>query len=250
MMAYGKGDGYGYNSSMPISLTPDTSDLVQNAQFLAVQKMNDMNTGMDGILGLLPNVGYVGESYPHYIQQVYEAGLIPELVFGVQLGHEQQDSVITFGGIDSKYQAGPTTWLDVITNQPYWASEISSFSIEGQAYSTYTNGVVFDTGTSLFMMNPSDYQTFYNAIGAKCTLLSTSQPSIPYATKCTCLDGMQPMILNIQGTAFTLDLNQLTIEQDGYCYFGVGAMNTPLNYWIMGDMFLRNYYMIFSEKNM
>ncbi|KAH0618725.1 hypothetical protein JD844_018168 [Phrynosoma platyrhinos] len=210
----------------------------------------------DGILGLgYPTIA-VNDVTPVFDNLMNE-GLVQEDLFSVYLSRESTGSMITFGGIDQSYFTGSINWIPV-TEQGYWQIALDSILVNGQAIAC-SGGcqAIVDTGTSLLAGPPYDISNIQNAIGA------TPGQYNQYEINCNNLSNMPDVIFVINGIEFPLTPAAYTLtvhnkceivfvtsikrESEGMC--DSGFQNTSGDLWILGDVFIREYYSIFDRAN-
>nr|XP_060627529.1 embryonic pepsinogen-like [Anolis sagrei ordinatus] len=195
----------------------------------------------DGILGLGYPAIAVSDVTPVFNNMVDE-GLVQENLFSVYLGGGGTGSMITFGGIDESYYTGSINWIPV-TQQGYWQIGLDSILVNGQAIAC-SGGcqAIVDTGTSLLAGSPSDISNLQNAIGA------TPGQYGQYDINCGNLGNMPDVVFVINGIQFPLTPAAYTLEQSqGECHSGFQVTSGDL--WILGDVFIRQYYSIFDRAN-
>ncbi|XP_062996460.1 embryonic pepsinogen-like [Elgaria multicarinata webbii] len=195
----------------------------------------------DGILGLgYPTIA-VDQATPVFDNLVNE-GLVQQNLFSVYLSRKATGSMITFGGIDQSRYTGSIQWIPV-TRQGYWQIAMDSVIVNGQkiACSGGCQAIV-DTGTSLLAGPPTAINNIQNAIGA------TAGQYGQYTINCSNLPNMPDVVFVINGHHFHLPPSAYTLQSNGgSCRSGFQAMGGDL--WILGDVFIREYYSIFDRAN-
>jgi len=193
----------------------------------------------DGILGL----GWGGISVDHVPTPL--EGLIganqlgPQQSFSFYLGNKA-DGELTFGGVDSKHYTGNFTTIP-LTEETYWQIGLKGITYGGKSMSTTTKAII-DSGTSTLAGPTSEVKAIAAAMGAK-SLLGKE-----FTIDCNAKVG--PLTFNLNGNEFTLDLQDLILEQQGStCILGMLAIDVPAPHgplWILGDVFMRKYYVNFN----
>ncbi|XP_042319984.1 embryonic pepsinogen-like [Sceloporus undulatus] len=195
----------------------------------------------DGILGLGYPAIAVADVTPVFDNMMNE-GLVQENLFSVYLSRGTTGSMITFGGIDESYYTGSINWIPV-TEQGYWQIALDSILVNGQVIAC-SGGcqAIVDTGTSLLAGPPSAISNLQNAIGA------TPGQYGQYDINCSNLSNMPDVVFVINGIQFPLTPEAYTMkESQGNC--NSGFQNTSGDLWILGDVFIREYYSIFDRAN-
>nr|XP_034979914.1 embryonic pepsinogen-like isoform X1 [Zootoca vivipara]XP_034979915.1 embryonic pepsinogen-like isoform X2 [Zootoca vivipara] len=195
----------------------------------------------DGILGLgYPNIA-VDEVTPVFDNMV-EQGLVQQNLFSVYLNREASGSMVIFGGVDHSYFTGPINWIPV-TQEGYWQIAVDSILVNGQTIAC-SGGcqAIVDTGTSLLAGPGYEISKLQNAIGA------TAAQYGQYDIDCSNLPDMPDVVFVINGIQYPLTPSAYTnqVTQAGCTS---GFQNTSGDLWILGDVFIREYYSIFDREN-
>lgn len=195
----------------------------------------------DGILGLgYPSIASGGQA--PVFDSLMELGLVEQDLFSVYLTRGKTGSVVTFGGIDESYYSGSINWIPV-TQQGYWQISLDSILVNGQkiACSGGCQAIV-DTGTSLLAGPPSGIGSIQNAIGA------TPGQYGEYDINCSNLPNMPDVVFVINGIQYPLTPSAYTNQDNpGECTSGFQNMSGDL--WILGDVFIREYFSVFDRGN-
>ncbi|XP_032074350.1 embryonic pepsinogen-like [Thamnophis elegans] len=191
----------------------------------------------DGILGLAYPTISVDQATPVF-DNLMKEGLVQQDLFSVYLSKEATGSMITFGGIDHSYYTGSINWIPV-TSQTYWQISMDSVLVNDKEVAC--NGgcqAIVDTGTSLLAGPPSGISSILKAIG-----VNPQQPVI----NCSNLSNLPDIVFVINGIHHPLPPAAYTIQSYGYCSTGLQAIGQES--WILGDVFIREYYTIFDRGN-
>ncbi|KAM3850035.1 pepsin A-like [Diretmus argenteus] len=193
----------------------------------------------DGILGLAyPRLSASGAT-PVFDNMMRE-NLINQDIFSVYLSsHSQGGSVVTFGGTDPNHYYGPISWIP-LSSEMYWQITVDSVTVNGQVVAC--NGgcqAIVDTGTSLIVGPQNDISSMNRMVGAQ------SQNG-DNTVNCNSISQMPDLTFNIHGTAFTIPASAYVRQSQYYgCRTGFSGGQSSL--WILGDVFIRQYYSIFSR---
>uniref|UniRef100_H3B127 Peptidase A1 domain-containing protein n=1 Tax=Latimeria chalumnae TaxID=7897 RepID=H3B127_LATCH len=159
---------------------------------------------------------------------------------------------VTFGGVDSRYYSGSIHWAPV-THEMYWQIGIEGFAVGSQETSWCSQGcqAIVDTGTSLLTAPRQFMGYLMEHIGAR------SNGYGEYIVDCYDTQRMPTLTFTISGNQFDLPPSAyiLTRSQSGQTYCSVGIEETYLPSqdgqprWILGDVFLREYYSVYDRGN-
>ncbi|KFQ90889.1 Pepsin A, partial [Nipponia nippon] len=196
----------------------------------------------DGILGLAyPSIASSGAT-PVFDNMMLE-DLVSSDLFSVYLSNnEQKGSFVLFGGIDPLYTINGITWIP-LSAETYWQITMESVSVGGKTVACSAGcQAIVDTGTSLLAMPNQALGNILSALGAS----SNGQ------INCKSISSLPNVVFNINGNAFPVPPSAYVIQSDGYCSLGFEGMNVPTEsgeLWILGDVFIRKYYVIFDRAN-
>ncbi|KAM9278176.1 pepsin A-like [Morus bassanus] len=196
----------------------------------------------DGILGLaFPSISSSGAT-PVFDNMMTE-DLVARDLFSVYLSkNEQKGSFVLFGAIDHSYTTNGISWIP-LSAETYWQITMDSVSIAGVPV-VCSNGcqAIVDTGTSLLAVPNQALNTLLGALGVG----SNGEIS------CSAISSLPDIVFHINGQAFPLPPSAYVMENDGYCSLGLQGMNVPTGsgeLWILGDIFIHEYYVIFNRAN-
>ncbi|XP_053100015.1 embryonic pepsinogen-like [Hemicordylus capensis] len=195
----------------------------------------------DGILGLgYPTIAS-GRVTPVF-DNLMNSGLVQQDLFSVYLSREKTGSVLTLGGIDESHYTGSINWIPV-TEQGYWQIAVDGIFVNGQAIAC-SGGcqAIVDTGTSLLAGPPAEISSLQNVIGA------TPGQYSEYDINCSNLPNMPDVVFVISGIQYPLTPSAYTNQANqGECTSGF--QNTSGDLWILGDVFIREYFSVFDRGN-
>ncbi|XP_062330232.1 pepsin A-like [Osmerus eperlanus] len=192
----------------------------------------------DGILGLAyPRLSASGAT--PVFDNMMSQHLINQDIFSVYLSRNSAaGSEVTFGGVDPQHYTGQITWIP-LSSEMYWQITVDSITINGRVVACQGGcQAIVDTGTSLIAGPQADIASMNSAVGA------TGQNG-DNMVNCNNIGSLPEIIFNIHGHAFTLPASAY-IRQSQYYGCRTGFQGGD-NLWILGDVFIREYYTIFSR---
>jgi len=198
----------------------------------------------DGILGLAFETISVDHVTPVWYN-ILSQGLVKSPRFGVWLSTQpsgHNGGVLTLGDVDPSRFTGSFHYAN-LTSETYWEFALDRVAIGSTSYTT--NGkAICDTGTSL-IAGPED------AVNQLNTRLGATQNSLGEWTfsSCSVLSSLPNVDITIAGKVFTLTPKGYVLEIEGECLSGFMGIQLPPNIgalWILGDIFIRNYYTVFD----
>ncbi|KAL1020841.1 hypothetical protein UPYG_G00005400 [Umbra pygmaea] len=239
-ISYGTGSMTGQLAYDTVSLGGLT---VTNQMFGASETEAPFMANMvaDGILGLaFPSLA-AGGATPVF-DNMMSQGLVSQDLFSVYLsGNSAEGSVVSFGEIETNYFNGQITWIP-LTSETYWQIQMDSVTINGNVVAC-SGGcqAIIDTGTSQIVGPDSDISNINNWVGA--TTDQYGQADV----NCNNLPNMPEITFTLNGNAFTIPATAYT-SQDYGCHTGFGNGGSS-QLWILGDVFIRQFYAIFDRQN-
>ncbi|NXQ73450.1 PEPA protein, partial [Quiscalus mexicanus] len=199
-------------------------------------------TPFDGILGLaFPSIASSGAT-PVFDNMMME-NLVDRNLFSVYLSRDGEGgSFVLFGAIDPYYTTRGISWIP-LSAETYWQISMESVSISGTpvACSSGCQAIV-DTGTTLLAIPIRALRTLMMHLGVS----SSGEIS------CEAIRNLPSLIFHINGKKFPVPPRAYVLRSNGYCSLGLQGMDVPTEegeLWILGDVFIREYYVIFDRAN-
>jgi len=189
----------------------------------------------DGVLGLgFPELAVRG--VPTVMQALVQSGQLAEPVFGFYLG-DQQEGQLVLGGVDASHVASEFTFADV-THPGYWSVALDSVKVGDFMTLSATPTAIVDSGTSLLAGPSEEVEVLALMLGAK---------SIKGMYVIRCNHHLPAMAFTLGGRDFFLEKEDLVTQKIGHlCVLGIQAIALPQRMWILGDVFMRKYYVQFD----
>jgi len=199
------------------------------------------SSGFDGILGLGFGSLSVGQ-IPTVMKELNASGMLKEPVFGFYLGNDE-DGQFVLGGVDPAHYQGDFNFLPVIA-AGYWEIQLDQIKIGSESAESWkmalskSKSAIVDSGTSL-LVGPQD------EVEAIAAILGAQKVQNMYVIDCW---GASPTItFTLGGVDYTMNGKELTLQQSGdFCVIGLQGSASAQNHWILGDVFMRKYYVQFD----
>ncbi|KAI8056243.1 aspartic peptidase domain-containing protein [Syncephalis plumigaleata] len=250
---YGTGSLFGAVSTDVVSI----GDLVVEQQTFGESIQEPGNTfqdvPFDGILGL----GFAEisdqQARPVFHNMVTQ-GKVDASIFAVWLnryGRPGAGGELMLGGVNSARYTDPIRWIPVVTTG-YWEVELRDVRIDGRSIIPPRSGVskrhaAIDTGTSLIVLPQQDAVAFHANIQGARRLLGEHDSL--WSVPCH-LTRLPHISFEFGNSLFSLPPAAWVIrDEKGLCYSGFTASKTLSNLWIIGDVFLREWYSIYDLGN-
>mmetsp|Transcript_27585 Transcript_27585/g.50213 ORF Transcript_27585/g.50213 Transcript_27585/m.50213 type:complete len:416 (+) Transcript_27585:109-1356(+) len=239
---YGSGSVKGFFSRDEITLAKDI--VVKDQKFAEVANAGGLGVGyvmgqFDGILGLgfeKLSLGGANTVFKNAIDQK----VVSQPVFSFALG-DNKDGELTLGGYDDSKFKGEITWVN-LSEANYWRINIENISV-GSVSSGATNGIV-DSGTSLITGPSTEIAKIAHSVGATHNIMGE------YTIDCAKVPTLSDLEFTINKKVYKVPGKDLVIQASGTCLFALMGMDIPTGpKWILGDVFMRQYYSIFDYGN-
>ncbi|XP_069801435.1 gastricsin-like [Dendropsophus ebraccatus] len=244
-MQYGSGSltgVFGYDTVTVQSLSITNQELG-----LSVNEpgTNFVYAAFEGIFGMAyPALSAGGATTA--MQGMLQQNLLTYPIFSVYMN--SQEGMVVFGGVDNNLYSGEIYWAPV-TQELYWQIAIDAFSINGQATGWCSQGcqAMVDTGTSLLTVPQQFLGTFLQYVGAQQSQYGE------YLVNCNSVQSLPTISFTINGVQFPIPPSAYILQNNGYCTVGVEVTYLPSQngqpFWILGDVFLRQYYSVYDMGN-
>mmetsp|Transcript_28939 Transcript_28939/g.91340 ORF Transcript_28939/g.91340 Transcript_28939/m.91340 type:complete len:392 (+) Transcript_28939:73-1248(+) len=240
---YGSGPVSGFYSSDIVSIG---SMKLQDFTFAEVTDTSGLGLAyrlgkFDGILGLGWDSISVG-GVPTPMRALVESGQLAKPVFAFYLGNNQPGELV-FGGVDQKHYKGSFAFVPLVS-ETYWEVSLDGAKLGGSSIAGQAKAIV-DSGTSL-LAGPSDaIKALAAKLGAK-TILGKE-----YVVDCSA--DIPDLTFTLAGKDFTLKKKDIILQAaKSQCILGFMGVDVPPPrgpLWILGDVFMRKYYVQFDWGN-
>ncbi|XP_036894771.1 chymosin-like [Sturnira hondurensis] len=238
---YGTGSMEGILGSDTVTV----SSIVDSQQILGLSTQEPgevfVYAHFDGILGL----GYPLLASKHSVpvfDSMMNKHLVAQDLFSVYMSRSSEGSMLTLGAIDPSYYTGSLHWVP-ITVQKYWQFTVDSITVNGVPVACYRGcQAILDTGTSLLVGPSSNILSIQKAIGATPSQLGM------FEVNCGRLSSMPSVVFEIDGQKYPLPPSAYVTQEEGSCTTDF-QMDNRSELWILGDVFIREYYSVFDRAN-
>lgn len=240
---YGSGAVSGVFAEDSVTLADDIT--IESQKFATIHDAGGMGIAyafgyFDGILGLgFDSISVSGAETVFH--NAIEQGLVESPVFAFYLG-DNSDGELTFGGYDEDKFDGDLIWVP-LSDATYWRIDMDGVKIG--SFSVGKSDAIVDSGTSLITGPKKDIRAIAMEIGATPTI--TGQ----YTIDCEKVDSIPMITWTIDGKEYGVHGKDLVISSGGMCIFAMMGMDFPKPgpQWILGDVFMRQYYTVFDYDN-
>jgi len=249
---YGSGPVSGFYSYDNLGWAQST---IVKQEFAEVTDVSGLGVGwdvgkFDGILGMAFQTISVDNIITPF-QQLWNQQLIPQNLFGVYLtSDESLAGELTLGGTDPAHYTGQLEYVN-LTSATYWETKLGYVRL-GTDTTNYasTSTVILDTGTSTLAGPVADVEKIASVLGATPVV-----PGEEYAILCEKGRSLPPLNIQLGNYVFTINAADYLIEEAGdpLCVLGILGLDVPPPagpLWILGDVFIRQYYTVFDYGNL
>ncbi|KAK5829326.1 rhizopuspepsin 2 precursor [Linnemannia elongata] len=202
----------------------------------------------DGLFGLGFNTIESVSGVKTFMDNAIAAGALTSPVVSVFLPSVRRNGGVggqyLFGGIDSTKYTGSLTYVPV-TQKGYWQIHISDASVNGVSLGQASEGII-DTGTTLVIVGDAAAQAIHKKISG-----AINDPNNGWLVPCSLKTNTGNVGFKMGGKTFNVPLADLAYEDlgdgSGNCFSGVQGGQDGL--WILGDVFIKNNYCVFSQTS-
>lgn len=200
---------------------------------------------------------------PPFFQTLVTQGVTTQPVFAFKLA--ESGSELYLGGVDSNLFTGSFTYAPVTTQvcceiasliigqltwqQGYWQVNMDSVFVNSATTPVLGKlSIIMDTGTTLIIGDDANVRTLYSKIpGAK------AAPNIGRGLYTVPCNSIPTIKLTFGGKSFSIAPSILNLGRvsanSASCVSGLASSGTDMNFWILGDVFMRNVYTQFDLGN-
>ena len=131
-------------------------------------------------------------------------------------------------------------WVPLIS-ETYWVVKFSSpVSVNGRSVSRTSTAIV-DSGTSLITGPAREISALASALGAK------DIGGGNLGVDCSTVKSLPDVVFTLNGVQYPIPASYYILQVQGYCLLGFMPLDQPM--WILGDVFMRDYYTVFDYGN-
>uniref|UniRef100_A0A7M4E5T0 Embryonic pepsinogen-like n=1 Tax=Crocodylus porosus TaxID=8502 RepID=A0A7M4E5T0_CROPO len=230
---YGTGSMTGVEGSDTVLVSTNAAERLQPSPLFHEPGIFFIFCNFDGILGLAyPNLAT--DRFIPVFDNMMNQNLVQQHLFSVYLSRDQNGSSITFGGTDESYFTGPIHWIPV-SYQGYWQISMDSIIVNGKVIACKSGcQAIVDTGTSLMVGPSPDICKVQKVIGATLEQDGEVRPTLSRY-------DMEPFFMGDNSTV------GCPLPLHSFCTSNFQTTN--MNLWVLGDVFIREYYSIFDREN-
>ncbi|KAI5369695.1 Putative aspartic peptidase A1 family, aspartic peptidase, active [Septoria linicola] len=267
-VTYGSGavSGENYFDSVTVAgLTATHQNIIS-----LTQAQGFSGTGSDSLMGMAFQSIANSKQPPFFFSLINQKKVNPT-EFSFYLGRQKsgtaQRSEMTLGGRDESRYTGSFTPVPV-TSQTYWQVAIDGATVGKNAALPTTNGqAAIDTGTTLVIAPTAAALSIFAQIpgsvpiplggtilGFAYPCASKPQVNLKFAGKNFAINDLD---FNFGTLSDDLGLGNNTLSSllgpitNAYCLAGIAGadLNPPEQFWVVGDVFIKNWYSTFQYVN-
>lgn len=210
-------------------------------------------TKADGILGMAPSVS-PGENAQLLVSKLYSAGIISSNSFGVDYNTQSSTSKIILGGYDSNVVTNSSLFSYVgLRDTYYWSLDLKSTTYGSEDLGLSAVRGILDTGTSLTYFSQSDWDILYNKFSEGKTCGYTNSGF--RAWYCTSDADFEDITFHFGNYLYYFPASSYIEVTTGITtntwvlYIDSISINFGTPSILLGDSFLRNYYIYHDVTN-
>jgi cathepsin D len=198
----------------------------------------------DGLVGMAFESLSVFGANPLFSTLVEQGTVAP--VFGVKLA--DNGSELFLGGVNPDLFTGSFGNVSLI-EESFYALSLQALDLSSETIATVTGGIlpaIVDTGTTLMIGDPQGVEIVYSEIPGALDASSVLGPGF-FVVPC---NGLPTVGVTLGNQIFNVqpDIFNLGLLEDNLCVGGL-VSEEDLPFWVLGDIFLRNFYTVFDQGN-
>ncbi|KAI9253619.1 aspartic peptidase domain-containing protein [Sporodiniella umbellata] len=239
LIEYGTGSVNGKAGNDVVRLGNGFELSIQDQSFLQVLSLsqNFVSSPFQGIFGLgLPRIASQVQNPP--IMSMVLQGILSEPLFAIYSQHNLGE--IDFGGIDLSRFVGEILYTEAI-DDGFWAIQLDSAESQGTSFSE--RQAIVDSGSTLIIMPKEDAELYHEGISG-----AMNNGDGTWSFPCENVKKNPSLILNSGNITMTLSSDALFLTPlfptSKTCLSGVSGQD--VDSWILGDVFLKNFYTVFD----
>lgn len=193
-------------------------------------------SSMDGICGMAFSA--LSDGVPPPMGALVRTGQLPDSVFAFYLGHLTKGELI-IGGVDPDHYTGDFVHVPLVSDT-YWQVQLSDVKVGSHGGYASVRTAIIDSGTSLLVGPTSDVTQIMTDIGAQ------QQKEGIWLASCSAITQIE-VAFSIAGNDFVLWGDDIVLEREGdQCLLGFQGSDGVGPMWILGDVFMRSWYVKFD----
>jgi cathepsin D len=173
-------------------------------------------------------------------QTLVNNGVTTDSVFAFKLSDSGAE--LTIGGVNDDLYTGDFTYVPV-TQEGYWQVDMDAVSVGSKKAVTGLSAII-DSGTTLIVGDTTNVATFYKSVpGAKSA--SSTVGDGYYTFPCGSVPSTS---ITFGGKKFAISADTFNLgpvsEGSSSCVGGIVGDDIGADFWIVGDVFMRNVYTV------
>ncbi|OAX37382.1 acid protease [Rhizopogon vinicolor AM-OR11-026] len=219
-----------------------------NQSFVAASKYSYHFSGVsflpDGLVGLAFKQISVLKK-PTIFETLSDSGVLPKKVFSVKLSSKSGESELYIGGTNVGLYVEDTLTYTAVTNESHWQVNLETVTRNGSTVSSNAASII-DTGTTVIIASDDEAEAYFKDIPGSSKI---KNGRITYYTiPCETIGSYTPTF-TFGSRAFKVSEDAFNFggESDGSnnCIASIASLSN-VDFWIIGDVFLRNVYTVFD----
>ncbi|CEP13664.1 hypothetical protein [Parasitella parasitica] len=242
---YGTGSIQGHVGTDIVSLANNEIVLQDQAIVDAFGISRDfIGSPFHGIFGLgLNGLGSFTKSSPLYA--MIDQDLIEEPIFAIYSQHNAGE--IDFGSVDKNRYNGEIHYVEAV-DTGYWMISMNQVQFGSQTFEN--RRAIIDSGSTLIIMSSQDAIAYHSQIEG-----AHSNGDGTWSFPCKAIKQLKPLTILLDDAVLTIPAEKLFLtpmsSSSKKCLSGISGqkMDEDDNTWILGDVFLKQFYTVFDVGN-
>ena len=226
-----------------------------NQPFVLISASNGFDVMLsDGLLVTArQGLGFnsLSDGQPTLVETLKQQGVIPRALFGIFLSNSEYgvdwsarfNSSISFGSYDlSAYSdSKELVHIPLIPGEGHWTVSLDALLIDNIDVLDVSSSAIIDTGTSYLVGPQEEVEMLIKALPSTCR-------SINYALFCPCDAHLPTLTFVMNQRKFVVSPEMYVVRSGEACLVLIEP--AFMDFWVLGDVFIRGYYSVFDMDNL
>lgn len=193
----------------------------------------------------------LSEKQKTFVLNLKDQGIIDKAMFSVNLTDVEdtsQKSTIVIGGYGDEFLEEQIKYVEIYAQTGYWLVPLKMIKVGKEKIERSSIAAIIDTGTS-YILSPNDEiieVMYWVSKYSECALIF--ETLICECAEDTWYQRFPNLEFQIGDYNFNITPKAYFKREDNECSLLIRSLGKK-NFWILGDVFIRNFYTIFDMEN-
>lgn len=193
----------------------------------------------------------LSDGQPTLVETLKQQGVIPRALFGIFLSNSEygadwsarSTSFISFGSYNlSAYSySKELVHIPLIPGEGHWTVSLDALLIDDIDVLDVSSSAIIDTGTSYLVGPQQEVEMLIKALPATCKFIN-------YSLICPCNAHLPTLTFVMNQHKFVVSPEMYVVQSGEACLVLIEP--AYMDFWVLGDVFIRGYYSVFDMDNL